>query len=353
MRRFMNHTANQQGIASLLAVSLTSFLIVVIVLAASLLMIGELRQSTDAANSIRAFYTATNGSEKAIYNVKQALKCSTQEECADNLKNLNSAGCQQLATNDTCTHITTFSDSVESQRDTDDTVQYDLSNAVSVSNNYIDHIDLQWDGQDMDASQSFSAQPPPIMEVTITNYFPTQQTNIDTGHSGSLLLVPRCTNGCTGAPSYQTVYANDLNNGPFARNIAASARVECHTTASFQGYRCWVRLRNITDAGHPGYKTVLRLTPRGGPARYHLEVFDQLGAKGPIPLPNAQVDVTAKVGDSLRRLQLEIPIRSSAAPGLTNVLFGDDELCKNFSVLSDNGAYQEVRSNSSAICPIN
>ena len=113
-------------------------------------------------------------------------------------------------------------------------------------------------------------------------------------------------------------------------------------------YRCSVEIDNVVP---PGQNGVVRITSRSGSARFHLAARNGSGTSTVgLPLQHARVDITAKVGDSYRRIIQNVQVRSGVFAGFNDVLFGDEDICKDFELLKDATAnYNVVRPNT---CPL-
>lgn len=360
----------QDGIASLVGVSLTAFLILVLTVAIATFMNGELQRATDYSDNIKAYYNAQSAAEEAIEEVKLAMAdpanaslslaaiinqgCGSDAFAAKYGQSVSGIVCRQVQAN--------TAEATDFLRD-NQVIQYDLTNAPTAPTNNISLIVLQWDmefppagsgvfpspsaGAIANPGGSWGATTPPVIETTITNYFPGQQTNVDqttnncangsglaTCSSGTVFLLPQwqICNGsaCPGQVDFQAAAKNSTPGQEGSQPIVYSG---C-TTAQPGGYRCTMAFKNVSP---PGYKTILRLESRFGDASYDLKAYDNSGAQVQLPLQNAQIDVTANVGDAYSRLQLSVPIRSSVYPGF-ETLYGDTSLCKDFDILTNPAA---------------
>jgi hypothetical protein len=375
----------QDGVASLVGVSLTAFLLLVLTIAIATLMNGELQRATDTADNIEAYNNAQSSGEEATLNIKDILNTASP---ASSLETLLNQGCGSSNANPndiipealptgsvTCQSVATNSADVQDDLDNNQDVQFDLTNAPNLS---INTLSLQWDMKYpptppnpsaffsplmSDLTQAENAwessegntnhNVPPVMEVTVTNYFPGQQTNVDQSpgcgggygscSSGSVILLPQWQCGSTGCTA-----STDFQNAAQDKNGSTPVIDSNCQDASSGGYRCQMTLTDITP--QPGYKTVLRLESRFGDASYDLKAYE--GANQvQLPLQNAQVDITSNVGQSFRRVQLDVPIRSSVYPDI-NVLYGDQSLCKDFDVLNDGAGHLTPRQHPGSTCPL-
>ncbi len=98
----------------------------------------------------------------------------------------------------------------------------------------------------------------------------------------------------------------------------------------------------------PGYHSVLRIRTRKNSALFQLKLFNAGTEITAIPLPNAIIDVTARIGNSYRRTQREVPITASTFPGLSDVIYSDTSICKDFNLITSPG-YEQIVQDTCAI----
>lgn len=382
--------SNQSGFVSLLTVTFASILILVLTLGMARLMAGELHQATDSSDSIKSYYVAQGAAEDAA----QQLRVKLATVSPGQLSSLNQ-GCDSdtpiyntpaESSNQTvnCVQVVLSSTQINAQAGVNETNTYDLSNSVLTYSGYITRLVLSWD--DLSASGgSFTsasngvgsswqgtsdANQPPVMEMGITNYYPDQNTNVSTqqsganaNYSGELVLSPQCvSSGCPAPnPSPQSFQfpchlLNVSTTGcPGSDPTVGSPLVQVQCNSNTAGTkRCSAEIDNIVppSSSVAGYSTVVTLTPLFHAAQYSLTAYAaNQGAAGvtcqednqnnegkgdclaPIALDDAQIDASATVGTTNRRVQLEVPVRSEPQ-GLNEVLQGDSDICKSFDILS-------------------
>jgi Tfp pilus assembly protein PilX len=211
---------NQRGVVSLLAVSLMSILILILTVGMIRLMSGELSQATDSADSVKAYYTAQGAAE----NAAQQLRTKLETTPSDQLSTLDQ-GCvppaippYTLPTESAgetldCVQVAANLNTVSSTVDENTTRTFDLTNSVLTDNGYITRLVLSWDDNSSAASGVFTSgtdalgatwlcagtsppsgctNQPPVMKLGVTNYYPGQNTNVNTQYSGELILSPEC-----------------------------------------------------------------------------------------------------------------------------------------------------------------
>jgi hypothetical protein len=63
--------------------------------------------------------------------------------------------------------------------------------------------------------------------------------------------------------------------------------------------------------------------------------IDAAGNVVPVPDGTATIDVTAKAGQTYRRVISKLPLSRGAEAGLNYVIYSDTNVCKNFTVLDN------------------
>jgi hypothetical protein len=352
---------SESGGASLLAVLFTSFVITIITLAMASLMTGELHQATDAEDGVKAFYTAQSGSEEAVYALKKlrladgSLAAIDQNCDHDNVLSSFGYGFQGLPEGGiTCRKVrvtdTVAGSSPLNVRDAD---QYDLSKTT------FDHIDFKWDLYNWDTTQpNFSSitpgtpNIPPYMEITVVAYQKDASTppNVTSQNVKSLILKPSWVNSGPFKTSCPTSQLQVVDFQSCSTPDATSAQFAVVACSNDTQYRCQVRLTNLVPAG---YQAVIRVRTHFGSASYQMVVYNG-AVPVAIPLGHASIDVTAKVGDSFRRVTQNVDIQSNIFSGLGDVLFADENLCKDLRIIGDSNApsASDTVDENNGICPI-
>jgi hypothetical protein len=384
---------DQRGLVSLLTVSIMSLLILILSLGMIQLMTGELLQATDTSDSITAYYTAQGAAENTSQQLRAKLAGLPASPESNDLTALNqSCGAsgpslvyplppELTTTSISCVEVVTASTAVTADADQNQTLTYDLTDSVLTSNGYITRLVVSWDNQSASGGGSFTypgtgapgsswttncatcGNQPPVMEMGITNYYPGQNTNINPTYSGTLLLDPNPDSSAFAAQKFNyvcylpnTISPTDpVFTGASNPSCATTpgntpvVQVECTTAAQ---NRCTAEIDDVVPPAVNQYRTILTLTPLFHDAQFNLSAYaadqdiagqtcDQdpsaLAATppdclAPVALQNAQVDVTVTVGDTTRRVLLNVPARSSQA--IDNVLQGDSDICKSFDVLN-------------------
>lgn len=355
---------DERGIASLIAVTLASLVILLITTAMTGLMIGELRQSIDAENSIVAYYKAQSGAEEALLYVKNYVSDQTRA-----LQNLNqncdkgipiSVGSPSTTfdPNVTCYSIRTSSSTIASDLPSDTSAQYNLTGITGIA-----YLKIEWDTtptkptDDFDAghTNNMNADPgawrgPPPIEVTAIAFPPGNTVTPDSIKTQAVTLVP-CREGAAQyaiAGGFGNCKTTAFNIYDFYTDTSLTKPIACKPAAP-GSYRCSADIYNprLRIGAVDSNDSVIRIRPRITGTSYRISAYDGSGNPLDIPLQKAQVDITAKSGDSYRRVVHEIQIRSGIANG--DVLFGDARACKDFQQFSAGGGYLNVVQNN---CPL-
>lgn len=335
----------QDGIVSLLTVALTAIVMTTVAVGTATIMTGELRQAQDAEASTVAYYVARSASEEAVAAVYTQLKSgaalSTLNQNCDSDTNFtgatpigstyydNSGGVQI-----TCRSIATTAETVSRrpvEKDTAD--QYDLSGANSdAARGGIQTLRLGWSNQDKAPtyalsgtsiadsanSASWPTGAPPAMEIT----FVTHGSGV-TPASKTVILQPSTASGTAGLNI-------NVSTVPSTPPTAAGNVYTIRCAPNAAGQDCAATFSNFST--DPNRWTVTRVKPRFANAVYDMQVLDNNDQLYPIPLQNARIDITARVGSSYRRIIKQVPIRSG--PYADYVLYGDVDLCKRLQVVA-------------------
>lgn len=357
----MRYLNNQQGIASLLGVTLAGILMTILIVSMSSLMVGELRRAIDGENGVKAYYAAQGGVEEAEAAVVQALSNGTSgrldsligQSCSDPLNShFSSTYSSSDATTPvtiTCREITTNGE-LEGRVDKNGSRQVDLSFIQALVGG-ISRVELQWDqtetpsqleftepllsGGTATTNNSIDTQSPPVLEVSSSWYKPGTVGGADLATGlYAMLLIPAPNSGATTLNGRNKVASVNMSNAPTSPPSSSIARISC---AQSGNYRCKVDLTNLVPAA--GYSSVLHIQPRFKAANLIARFYGNDGQEYGVPLDLATLDVTARVGDSFRRVQQTIPIRSTPASTVDTAIYGDYSVCKDLDVFTGPGGY--------------
>jgi hypothetical protein len=293
----------------------------------------ELKQSNDSEQSIRAYYAAQSGVENGLQKVVAQLRLSkTPQLCPSGAaQNLDLVSGSPGTVGWTCQQITYSGPVSGTITSKDKATQIDLGDAKFGS------VVLEWDTSKRPTSgfpaNYFNA---PLagfpaaggwgyaapVELTVVEY-PSAAFNAATSPVNlyNALIIPR-TSGM-GSVSYTTL--RNAGRNPLQGTCSAAAAT----------YHC----RMVLDGFGAGAKNfVLRLRTRYVDGTSYKLTFTQgnngAGAVVPVPDGTATIDVTAKAGDVYRRVIYKVPYQNGVVGGLDYVIYSDQDICKNFTVLS-------------------
>ncbi|HVE80750.1 MAG TPA: hypothetical protein VNA68_01240 [Candidatus Dormibacteraeota bacterium] len=324
---------NQKGGASLLAVVFTSFLIILITVAMASQMSGELRQATDAENSIKAYYEAESKAEEVALDIIEYLDRIGKDPSLK-LSGLNQ-GCVGVpgtplnilpADPITCIRILAVGSPPPTDISVDNTLEFDLSGLD------FDYVKINFGPQVEGNTDPANL---PLLETTMTNY----QGN-DVSQTSTVLLDPRKTTGCNPDPNGRFTFY-------YGRPEAEGANYACRVTPPVTKVGGETPYEIRLNKGAPG-SAVLRFRPRQRSAVVKFQLFKDDGTRiEAIPFKYAYVDITAKIGESYRRIIKNVPVKSSPLPP-ADVIYSDTDICKDFELVTATG-FDHVRQ---VECPV-
>jgi Tfp pilus assembly protein PilX len=337
------------GLVSLISTIVLSVLLLTVVVGLAIVMVGVQRQATDSDQANRAYFAAQSGVEDALLTLKSQLAMPggaanvTSHPCA--------SGPVSSGTSYVCQTVNVQTTNISDVAQEDYTNQYEVD-----GNSKLSSIRLYWnlDGKDnkTPGAKGDSTTFPPGSAWT----YPAVMELTDTAFTSSTGLASTGNVTASSNPVTQiAIPRNAISVHPFG------------TTTSIDG-KCTV---GSVDPIHPNYNCVavfngfdallgatanhiLRLRPRYATAGFLLEFYPCDYGNGascaqiPVQDNKATIDVTAKSGDVLRRVQSKVKIRSTATTGLDYVLFADSSICKTFSI---NVAVSPEASTSPTPCP--
>jgi hypothetical protein len=324
IRLYNNIRSDEKGVVSLLAAMLISLLLTVVTTSAVSLSVGELKQASNADQSVKAYFAAEAGVEDALLKIKTELTTAPytvvpKTSCGSPTQ-ISSAQPDLLYT---CQTVRTTVNHMSGQ------LSADQSNQMGPVTGF-NKLTLNWHqfGSDPDiVGATYTSPPfytsraswkyPAVMEITALQYDP---ANISPA-------CPGCPNGVeiksTVIKPADTLGSHNIN---FKTNeaLCSSANV---TLVDSAGYNCSITLEGFNTSS----SYILRLRPRYASTRYKM-VFTQGGTVVAMPSQTAVIDVTARAGGVYRRVEVQVPILAGAASGLDYVLFSDTDICKDFNV---------------------
>jgi Tfp pilus assembly protein PilX len=347
----MMRRLDQRGLVSLFTCIMISLLLLVITVSMISIEALQLRKSEDGEQTLRAYYTAEAGVEDAVSKVLSGA-VTTDQTCAANL-NYDIPG----AAGWTCQQIS-FSGSPSGKLSKPD--QAVTVDPAGQGGNYQSVI-FEWNQSSVASGAPYNINLgggfPNQLQFQASNYAapPLELQIVEYPHNGSVSAGDVCTGqvagawvplgckirlqnavfvpggtGAGGIADYATIYNNPSNlrancGGPVPRTIYLGRNSE---------YNCWMLLGNLP----PNKDFIFRLRSRYQATDYRMTFYPAPNGNGnPVKVPDgtATIDVTAKAGQTFRRVISKLPLNKSAAAGLNYVMYADNDVCKNFDVIDN------------------
>ncbi len=321
---------SQAGVVSLLTTVILSLLLSVIVTSAVTLSVGELRQSENGDQAVKAYFAAEAGVEDALLAVKADLASPPHTVVP---KNSCGSPTQVSPTNPnveyTCQTIRTTVNEMTGLLGVDQATQ---TGPITGFTNLV--VNWHQFGSDPDVvglpyspPSNYTARDswnyPAAMELTSLSYNPSA-------------VQPACPNGCPGGIGIKSTVvkpAAGTGTGSISTKSQDGQCKSANVTAT-SGYNCTINLSGF----NPSLTYILRLRPRYTGSHYSMQPKDSVGAPVAVASQAAIIDVTAKAGSVFRRVQVQVPLNAGAASGLDYVLFSDTDICKDFNVSGNTAA---------------
>lgn len=341
---------SEKGFVALFTTILLSLLLIIITVSLVTLEVAQLRKSNDSEQTLRAYYAAEAGIEDAVAKVmagtidKDSPDVTTKDCIGTATGTLPNASFDAAGSAGwTCQRVT-FSGSPTGKLDkADEAKTVDTFQAPAY-----DRIVVQWNqttnpsaafydsnivGGNFPAAGGYAWAPP--LEVSMLEYPTGGFSASDICTDGALpagcrvklrniVIVP---DGTTGA--YTASFNSTSGHGPWGGNCGPLPRT-VPFAPTLSGYNCYAVINGFSA----GDSHLLRLRSRYGPSSYRLTFYN-----GPtqvdVPDGTATIDVTAKAGDTYRRVVSKLPLTSLASSGLNYVIYSDSDICKNFSIINE------------------
>lgn len=211
---------------------------------------------------------------------------------------------------------------------------------LPTSTDYLNRIQVQWispsDTQPTQAASIAAPLPstgPPAIELVIVSFpysVSTQLINPTQVTVRNVLLLPS-----TGASAQ-----NGRNTKYVVQCSPPGATYSCDTGP------------NLLSGVSAGFGAIVYIKSRYDSVNYQLTFRNQNGAIMTVPDQYATVDVTSRAGPVYRRLIAKYSIGRFGPPsGLEYVLFGDQDVCKDYSLYQDSsGNYQVGNGTDNFLC---
>lgn len=338
----MNNTSSKErGAVALITAMIVSILLMITTAGMVSLTVKSLRQSTDGAQSTKAYYAAEGGLEEALLKIRKGDDANSCTGAADPA-NTNVDGAI------TCTTVTPNANQLTGPIGANQTVQLDFS---AVEN--LDRIKVEWSqGGNLAAvpnyvSQGFrgqfgtlgsglkwSSQAPAVIELGFVEYPDASSFMVKEVGFYESILAPKSSNnyGMQSQPFINYSFSDAANS----RSSNKAYISECVTA---NNYQCSMLVGGLKA----NKKYVLRLKTRYNATNYRITALRSDDTVINIPGAMYTIDVTARAGDVFRRVQTSFPIGSTppaAKNGLDYVLYSDTDICKSFQV-KDAGAVEQ------------
>lgn len=377
LTRYQRQRLGQSGGASLVATAVTGVLIAILTVSLTTLMTGELRQAIDLESSVKSYYAAESGAELTTLYVKNFMRdtkklTSLDQACEpgdtegtglsgpDPFLDIQALGAPAPVPEVTCVSINAVGKVEPLDLRKDETYELDLTGLD------FDYIEVSWGQKTTDNTPATTgAAQDPRIEATVTNFDRDAIDATKTSIGGAVLdptinCGPSAGSSCTPKELFYTFFPiadpapvpgeNDLRFGRQRTGEIDVSSVTMPNTASIARTPGTDPSIGLPDP----YNSVLRLTARQKDARVQIRLFDGSTELNMLPLQNAQIDVTARVGSAFRRVRISVPVKSSPLDS-ANVLYADSNICKDQEVLSIPGGggggapFEQAFQN---ICPI-
>lgn len=331
----------EQGAVALITAMIVSILLMITTAGMVSLTVKSLRQSTDGAQSTKAYYAAEGGLEEAL--LKLRTDPNYKGNCLTGASSANSAKTGVV----TCTVINESPNELIGTVGENQSVQLDLSAVTNLSS-----IKVEWGvdsyvsssipdylptgkGSEFPKKVDWPSTAPAVMELGVIEY-PSSNFKLDDVLFRQGLLTPK--SSVEGERSWHIPafpFYNNIDPNPNSPSntpdLSRPLPVACDKNLTYQ---CAVGVKIAA-----GKRYVLRLKTRYNGAKYRIIAQDSNNK--PITIPGAMytVDVTARAGDTFRRVQTSFPAGgtvTSVPPlsGLDYVLYSDTDICKNFEAKS-------------------
>lgn len=314
---------NHRGIISMITTIMISILLITMAIGLIALLSGSLQQASDNELSLRAEAAAEGGVEWAIawmiaHPGYTNTNCATTPAGVATFSGFGGVPPNKI----TCLLVNNTTNHPNGTLDANTASQITVAAGSGLKS-----IRLSWINNGTQPSANFPIGPLPgswfwpAMELTIVNYT-VGGGNINPGtiRIQNVLAVP------------------NLSAGGGGNKILGN----CGTAAG--GYACNATFAvNPPVNGNEGTIVSLRAKYLNGTTQnvgYQIQFLDSSGNPINVPGQFATIDVTARAGSVYRRIIAQAPIGSNAVPANLNyVLFGDQNICKQFSLYKNGANY--------------
>lgn len=330
-----NNTA-QQGAVALITAIIVSVLLMITTAGMVSLTVKSVRQSTDGAQSTKAYYAAESGLEDALLKLRRdpnyTSNCDTTAPTNSNASAATGAV--------TCVRVTRNAGAatgrVERDNETDQIDISALENVGSVTVEWSKNANLAtipnygstagFPGND--STIKWGADAPAVIEIGVIEYPNTNTFSInDVGFYESIIAPKsnKTTDLSGNIPGHTFIAYRGESNPP----KKAYTTQPCAPVAEYQ---CKMVIGNFNTADGGNKRYVVRIKSRYAGADYRITVADRNGVRMDIPNTMYTIDVTARAGEVFRRAQTSFSTVPESISGLDYVLYSDTEICKDYEI---------------------
>lgn len=321
--------ARERGVVALTTTVLVALMLLLITTGVVAVQVNEQRQANDADKSVKAYYGAVAGAEKAMLDVVQnpaSYTASTPGTCVPAFTGPVDTSEPNIAV--TCTQVYVKDSSTSGYLQSEEAYQ-----SPPITRNTFTDLKIAWhqQGADPDVVSAGYSGPssltsrgnwkyPALMEISDLAYDPAAVCPAGGSCPGggpvsvvTDLLAPRASAAGGSFPAAGSLGQYDASCSP--NNLITTG-----------GYDCVISLSFNTSVSH-----IIRLRPRYSGTHYKL-TFLNSGSPVAVDQKFVTIDVTAKDNDAFRRVVLQVPNKAAPGSGLDYVLFSDTDICKNLAV---------------------
>ena len=313
----------RHGAASILVTIILSIVVIGMIAGITLLSNQESRQASNTDQSNRAL----NGAQSTVQELAQKVAADPNYE----MPACNSTGgspspgespipnTQDVAV--TCATVVTSGSEMNGDIGADKTVQVDLSRIVNGAGP-VKTVNIDWESRG-DGNNDFTINDPLYpMTALYGNKVP------------ATLEINKIAYGNIANPG--AFNASDFVNGslPMDTEVISPRAPLCKAAADpdYPNYFCRY---SVNLSGYGSKSVVLRITARYKPTSYTMHFIGAGGNKVSVRFPHAIIDVTARSGQTYRRVQAQKPIKYTTFDFVSNVLYSGKNLCKTLQVYSN------------------
>lgn len=317
LKSFYQQTKKPTGAASILVTIILSIIVVGMIAGITLLSNQENRQASNTDQSNRALNTA----QSKVQTLADQLKTDpTLNQTTCQQEDLSSSTGQDAAI--TCATVTTVAGEQTGQVNTDKTIQVDLGHTEGDT---ISQIKLDWGLKGADSDWPG--------DVPYVPYYP---KSADYSARPATLELTFVWYGTKGSPNQFS--KSDFSGGSLPMKTIVISPDAAHCNSASTGYQCSLSdtLANLTGVtGVENKNVIMRITARYADTRYSLSFLNSSGGSVDTYLSQAIIDVTARSGQTYRRIQATKPIDYTTFDFAANVLYSGKDICKNLTVYSN------------------